>query len=133
MRNLFILLAMVLMNLNAEAGSGLIGPGHYAVEFELTSFGPICPRPLPGRVSCMAIGNVARISAPLRGCLDKVVYSDFKQKKQGKHLTIIATGIAKVDPKSETARCIRQNIYTQSITIPNDISSVDVINDGLAY
>ncbi len=93
--------------------------GHYfQPEFEITSVKPICPKPAPGQVTCMAFGYNVTISVTI-GCLDKMVFHEVKTVPTRRGIEIHSLAVAYADPKSLAAMCYRANTIIKTISIPS--------------
>ena len=134
MKTLFALLTLAFfLNVNVEASSRFNGPDYYEVQFDITDIKPVCPKAKHGFPSCMSVSTVLTVSAPLQGCLDKVVYSNFRQVRKGANLIIHAIGIAQTNPRSATARCVRQNIFSKKISVNNFFQDISIVNSSINY
>lgn len=99
----------------------------YQVDFKVTDISSNCPK----NAMCLTVGTNVTLTATLGGCMDKVVFTEFKTAKMGNKYVIHALGLAKYDPRSAVTRCYRANTHTETVTIHAATSDVEVINGSI--
>lgn len=103
-------------------------PRYYQPEFTITNVAPICPRPAPGQVGCMAFGSKVTIQATI-GCLDNIVVHEVKMIPTKHGIELHSLAVAYANPKSMVARCVRANTITKTISVPEiENSRITLIN-----
>ena len=125
------LVTLSLLGLSLSGFARDYEPRYYAPEFRIVNVRPMCPRTVPGGATCMGLGSVVTVETTLEGCLDKLVYSDFEVRNGNRgSVELHAVGLAKWDPKSLAAYCIRSNTIRKTITV-DAVGNVRIINQRI--
>lgn len=121
-----IALSFAALSLNSFAGD--IAGRYYSPEFTITKISPLCPKPAPGQVTCMAYGSKVTISATL-GCVDKLLFHEVKTFPTRKGMVIQSVAVAYADPMSLRALCFRENTVKKVISVPEIDGNITIVNE----
>lgn len=110
------LLAFALMTLSISSFAYDLEPHYYATEFKVVSVRP------------RGLGSLVTLETGLNGCLDDFLFSDFEARKDGRGgVELYAVGVAKMNPKSLAAYCVRMPTVrkTVEVTFPGTITVIN--------
>ncbi|MFP5386354.1 MAG: hypothetical protein ACLGHN_09770 [Bacteriovoracia bacterium] len=125
------LVTLSLLGLSLSGFARDFEPRYYAPEFRIVNVRPMCPRTIPSGAVCMGLGSVVTVETTLEGCLDKLVYTDFEVRGGYRGVVEIhAVGLAKWDPKSLSARCIRANTIRKTVNV-DAFGEIKIINQKI--
>lgn len=94
---------------------------------KITKISPICPRPRPGQVTCMAYGSTITVKVALQGCLDNFggYFSKF-EVIDGKGVLYFGA-INIFNKASMTARCVAQPFELVKVMVPYE-GEIELVN-----